>query len=92
MTLQQDVASLRGFFTAFFKMPLPYWAGFLSGYPGLPHNELHQSWPQRFWFGVQLWLEAPISVKVCTSHHTAHTLFQCFAFMRSELIVYFINQ
>eukprot|EP00953_Heterococcus_sp_UTEX-ZZ885_P012645 7243-Heterococcus_DN1.PRE.1 len=44
-------------------MPLPYWAGFLSGYPGLPHNELHQSWQQRFWFGVQLWLEAPISVK-----------------------------
>ncbi|KAG5177810.1 lycopene beta cyclase chloroplast precursor [Tribonema minus] len=62
--MQQDVEALRGFFNAFFKVPLPYWAGFLSGYPGLPHNEMHQSWGQRFLFGVQLWLYAPVPVKV----------------------------
>jgi lycopene beta-cyclase len=55
-------------------MPLPYWAGFLSGYPGLPHNELHQSWQQRFWFGVQLWLEAPISVKVLNYYCSRSTI------------------
>lgn len=31
--------------------------GFLSGYPNLPHNELHQDWQSRFLFGFQFFLK-----------------------------------
>lgn len=31
--------------------------GFLSGYPNLPHNELHQEWQKRFSFGFQFFLK-----------------------------------
>jgi lycopene beta-cyclase len=61
--MQQDVVSLRGFFSAFFKIPLPYWAGFLSGYPGLPHNQMHAEWGDRAFFGVQLFFQAPFLVQ-----------------------------
>ncbi|CAN0362449.1 unnamed protein product, partial [Discosporangium mesarthrocarpum] len=45
--MAQDAPILRGFFNGFFKLPLPLWAGFLSGYPGLPHNEAHALWTDR---------------------------------------------
>lgn len=31
--------------------------GFLSGYPNLPHNELHQDWQGRFMFGLRFFLK-----------------------------------
>ncbi|CAM9854506.1 unnamed protein product [Chrysoparadoxa australica] len=61
--MQQDATNLRGFFNGFFKIDLPLWAGFLSGYPGLPHNEKHRTWGDRFMFGVQFFLQLPNSVK-----------------------------
>lgn len=31
--------------------------GFLSGYPNLPYNELHQTWQGRFGFGLQFFFK-----------------------------------
>ena len=36
---------------------LSYRQGFLSGYPNLPHNELHQDWQSRFKFGLQFFFK-----------------------------------
>nr|ATD53300.1 lycopene beta-cyclase [Sargassum vachellianum] len=59
--MAQHAPILRGFFDGFFKLPLPLWAGFLSGYPNLPHNELHQDWQGRLGFGFQFFLKlAPL--------------------------------
>nr|ATD53295.1 lycopene beta-cyclase [Petalonia fascia] len=61
--MAQKAPMLRGFFNGFFKLPLPLWAGFLSGYPNLPHNELHQDWQSRFKFGFQFFLKLAPAVQ-----------------------------
>mmetsp|Transcript_18268 Transcript_18268/g.24080 ORF Transcript_18268/g.24080 Transcript_18268/m.24080 type:complete len:588 (+) Transcript_18268:216-1979(+) len=62
--MKQDVTNLRGFFDAFFKLPQPVWAGFLSGWPTLPNNETVEDWLGRVKMGLELWVKAPISVKL----------------------------
>ena len=52
--MAQPVESLRGFFSAFFKLETILWGGFLAGWPGLPGNEFHDSWEKRLGFGVNL--------------------------------------
>ena len=37
--------------------------GFLAGWPGLPNNEYHSTWDNRFNFGIRLWFLAPLSLK-----------------------------
>ncbi|CAB1100630.1 unnamed protein product [Ectocarpus sp. CCAP 1310/34] len=61
--MAQPASTLRGFFNGFFKLPLPLWAGFLSGYPNLPHNELHQDWQSRFKFGLQFFFKLAPAVQ-----------------------------
>eukprot|EP00752_Nemacystus_decipiens_P009155 g8177.t2 len=61
--MAQQAPELRGFFNGFFKLPLPLWAGFLSGYPNLPHNELHQDWRSRFNFGLQFFFKLAPAVQ-----------------------------
>jgi lycopene beta-cyclase len=60
--MKQDVVGLRGFFDGFFKLPLPLWAGFLAGWPGLPFNENHESWLARLWFGLNFIVRIPLPV------------------------------
>ena len=60
--MKQDVVGLRGFFNGFFKLPLPLWAGFLAGWPGLPHNENHETWIARLWYGLNFLVRLPPSV------------------------------
>jgi lycopene beta-cyclase len=60
--MKQNVAGLRGFFGGFFKLPLPLWAGFLAGWPGLPNNERHATWVARLWFGVNFLIRLHPSV------------------------------
>eukprot|EP01039_Chlorochromonas_danica_P008159 gene8159-9001_t len=55
--MAQNVASLRDFFAAFFSVPQDLWSGFLAGFPGLPHSELHDSWEKRFSFALQLFMK-----------------------------------
>nr|ATD53301.1 lycopene beta-cyclase [Sargassum thunbergii] len=62
--MAQHAPILRGFFDGFFRLPLPLWAGFLSGYPNLPHNELHQDWQGRLGFGFQFFLKLPPLVQL----------------------------
>nr|ATD53302.1 lycopene beta-cyclase [Ishige okamurae] len=62
--MAQDTSILRGFFNGFFKLPLPLWAGFLSGYPNLPHNEHQQEWYKRFAFGFQFFLKLAPAVQL----------------------------
>eukprot|EP00904_Undaria_pinnatifida_P007489 jgi/Undpi1/3870/HiC_scaffold_16.g07238.m1 len=61
--MAQQAPVLRGFFNGFFKLPTSLWAGFLSGYPNLPYNELHQTWQGRFGFGVQFFLKLAPAVQ-----------------------------
>lgn len=35
----------------------------MAGWPGLPNNEFHETWEKRVFFGIQLWLLAPLSLK-----------------------------
>ncbi|CAM9542650.1 unnamed protein product, partial [Hapterophycus canaliculatus] len=37
--------------------------GFLSGYPNLPHNELHQDWQSRFKFGFKFFFKLAPAVQ-----------------------------
>jgi lycopene beta-cyclase len=60
--MKQNVVGLRGFFGGFFKLPLPLWAGFLAGWPGLPNNENHETWLARMWFGLNFIVRLPPSV------------------------------
>lgn len=60
--MRQNVQGLRGFFDGFFRLPLPLWAGFLAGWPGLPHNECHETWNARLWFGLNFLVRLPSSV------------------------------
>jgi lycopene beta-cyclase len=60
--MKQNVIGLRGFFGGFFKLPLPLWAGFLAGWPGLPNNDCHETWLARLWFGLNFIVRLPPSV------------------------------
>lgn len=60
--MKQDVVGLRGFFDGFFRLPMPLWAGFLAGWPGLPNNENHESWYARMWFGLSFVTKLPLAV------------------------------
>jgi lycopene beta-cyclase len=62
--MKQNVVGLRGFFDGFFQLPLPLWAGFLAGWPGLPNNDKHESWLARLWFGLVFVSKLPLSVAV----------------------------
>ena len=60
--MQQDVEGLKGFFSGFFKLDEPVWAGFLAGWRGLPNNEYHDGWLPRLWFGVTFLVKLPPKV------------------------------
>jgi lycopene beta-cyclase len=60
--MKQNVAGLRGFFDGFFRLPLPLWAGFLAGWPGLPYNENHETWYARMWYGLNFIYRLPLPV------------------------------
>ena len=60
--MQQDVVGLRGFFDGFFRLPMPLWAGFLAGWPGLPNNDKHATWWARLWYGLNFVARLPPSV------------------------------
>jgi lycopene beta-cyclase len=60
--MKQNVAGLRGFFDAFFRLPMGMWSGFLAGWPGLPHHEFHNSWYARMWYGLNFVVRLPPSV------------------------------
>ena len=60
--MKQKVRGLRGFFDGFFRLPLPMWAGFLAGWPGLPNNDQHESWVARIWFGLNFLVRLPFEV------------------------------
>lgn len=49
---------------AFFAVDQPVWSGFLAGYPGLPNNEQHESWPKRLAFALSLFLQMPWKVRI----------------------------
>ena len=54
--MAQPVGQIRGFFDAFFALPQPLWSGFLAGWPGLPNNDLHESWDRRLLFALQMFV------------------------------------
>jgi lycopene beta-cyclase len=60
----QSVEQLRGFFSAFFAVPMEVWGGFLAGWPGLPHNTNHETWNARLLFALSLFLKMPNSVRL----------------------------
>lgn len=60
--MKQNVVGLRGFFDGFFRLPLPLWAGFLAGWPGLPNNDRHETWFARMWFGINFIARLPLPV------------------------------
>lgn len=62
--MKQDVVGLRGFFDGFFRLPLPMWAGFLAGWPGLPYNDRHESWAARMWYGLNFIVRLPPAVAI----------------------------
>jgi lycopene beta-cyclase len=57
--MKQNVVGLRGFFDGFFRLPQPWWAGFLAGWPGLPNNDKHETWYNRMLFGLQFIVSLP---------------------------------
>ena len=67
--MEQPVDILRGFFSAFFSLDTPTWAGFLAGWPGLPHNALHETWAARLRFALTMFLRMPNDVRVAIMTH-----------------------
>lgn len=67
--MDQPVRILRGFFSAFFSLDIPTWAGFLAGWPGLPHNALHETWAARLHFAFAMFLRMPNDVRVAIMGH-----------------------
>mmetsp|Transcript_31957 Transcript_31957/g.68042 ORF Transcript_31957/g.68042 Transcript_31957/m.68042 type:complete len:282 (-) Transcript_31957:65-910(-) len=57
-----DIEGLRSFFKSFFALPEPLWAGFLAGWPSLPHHERHSSWSARATFGLSMLAALPLSL------------------------------
>lgn len=62
--MAQSVGLLRGFFSAFFAVDQPTWAGFLAGWPGLPNSDLHDNWTKRLSFALKLFFKMPTDVKL----------------------------
>lgn len=62
--MRQGSPALRGFFNGFFNLPQSMWSGFLAGWPGLPGNDYHDSWPKRLNFGINFFFLVPLSLKV----------------------------
>ena len=62
--MAQNVENLRGFFSAFFALSQPVWAGFLAGYPGLPNNHRHDTWTGRLSFALDLFFKLPLQVQL----------------------------
>lgn len=60
--MKQKVEGLQGFFSGFFELPFPMWAGFLAGMKNLPNNEKHETWYARLIFGVTFLTKLPPSV------------------------------
>jgi len=60
--MAQDVEGLKGFFSGFFKLDTPVWAGFLAGWKGLPNNEHHATWSARLVFGVVFLTKLPLRI------------------------------
>lgn len=60
--MKQNVVGLRGFFDGFFRLPLPLWAGFLAGWPGLPNNDRHETWLARIVYGLNFLVRIPPTV------------------------------
>jgi lycopene beta-cyclase len=60
--MKQNVMGLRGFFDGFFRLPLPQWAGFLAGWPGLPNNDQHETWLARILYGLNFIVRLPPTV------------------------------
>jgi len=58
----QSVEILRGFFGAFFALPMDVWGGFLAGWPGLPGNDNHATFLARIRFGITIALQFPPKV------------------------------
>jgi hypothetical protein len=67
--MEQPVGILRGFFAAFFSLDERAWGGFLAGWPGLPHNELHATWDARLRFAVAMFLTMPNDVRLAIIRH-----------------------
>lgn len=74
--MAQNVASLRGFFSAFFALPMPVWSGFLAGYPGLPHNEFHNTWFARLSFALGLFVKMPLPVQLTIMAYAIKNTFE----------------
>jgi hypothetical protein len=68
--MEQQVGILRGFFTAFFSLDKKAWGGFLAGWPGLPHNELHATWDARLQFAMAMFLQMPNDVRLAVMRHS----------------------
>ncbi len=71
---EQQVTKLRGFFTAFFKLEMDVWGGFLAGWPGLPGNENHEVWNKRLQFGLALFIRFPpeVALALMVTRRRAH--------------------
>lgn len=74
--MAQHVKLLRGFFSAFFALPQPMWAGFLAGWPGLPGNEYHESWNRRITFALSLFFKMPTEVQLTLMLYAVTYTFQ----------------
>ena len=53
---------MRGFFGAFFALPMDVWGGFLAGWPGLPGNDNHATYLARIRFGISIAIKFPPKV------------------------------
>jgi len=62
--MAQNVNILRGFFSAFFRVDLPIWGGFLAGWPGLPGNIHHETWDRRLLFALNLFTKMSNEVRL----------------------------
>ena len=61
---QQPVNILRGFFDAFFELEDDLWGGFLAGYPSLPGSSHHETWTQRLFFALKIFMNMPNDVRL----------------------------
>jgi lycopene beta-cyclase len=74
--MEQQVGVLRGFFTAFFSLDKETWGGFLAGWPGLPHNELHATWDARLRFAMAMFTKMPNDVRMALVRHAVQYTWQ----------------
>lgn len=75
--LTLDSKDLRGWFTAFFALPIEVWAGFLAFWPGFLGNEHHETRLNRLTFGLKMVSKLPLPVCLkLFSFMIAHTFSQ----------------